>query len=128
LVADNDIADATTRDSSVTASTEEPVRRFIQLVLRGGLALSFVLMVVGLVLKAVGGDGSAPATPLFSLGAEGAVGDTVMAVGILVLAATPAIRVLSLIVLWAREKDWHYTGVAVVVLVVLAAAAAIGHG
>lgn len=110
------------------ASTEEPVRRFIQLVLRGGLAISFTLMLVGLIVKAVEGSASAPATPLFSLGADGDAGDIIMAVGILVLATTPAVRVFSLVVLWAREKDWHYTAVAIVVLVVLAAAAAIGHG
>ena len=112
----------------VDAGTEEPVRRFIQLVLRGGLAISFTLMVVGLVVKAVEGSAAAPATPLFSLGAQGDAGDIIMAVGILVLATTPAIRVFSLIVLWARERDWHYTAVAVAVLAVLAAAAAIGHG
>ena len=104
------------------------MRRFIQLVLRGGLAISFTLMVVGLVVKAVEGSAAAPATPLFSLGAQGDAGDIIMAVGILVLATTPAIRVFSLIVLWARERDWHYTAVAVAVLAVLAAAAAIGHG
>ena len=112
----------------VDASTEEPVRRFIQLVLRGGLAISFTLMVIGLVVKAIEGSAAAPATPLFSLGAEGDAGDVIMAVGILVLATTPAIRVFALIVLWAREKDWHYTIIAIVVLVVLGAAAAIGHG
>lgn len=112
----------------VDAGTEEPVRRFIQLVLRGGLVISFTLMLAGLAVKAVEGSDQAPATPLFSLGTEGDAGDIIMAVGILVLAATPAIRVFSLIVLWAREKDWHYTAVAVAVLVVLVAAAALGHG
>lgn len=113
---------------ATAAQAEEPVRRFIQVVLRGGLAVAFVLMVTGILVKAVEGHSDAPSTPLFSLGSAGDVGDVIMAVGILVLAITPAVRVLSLIVLWAREKDWHYTGVAVVVLVVLAAAAAIGHG
>ena len=113
---------------TVDAGTEDSVRRFIQLVLRGGLAVAFTLMLVGLAVKAVEGHADAPATPLFSLGSANDAGDIIMGVGILVLAVTPAIRVFSLIVLWAREKDWHFTGIAVVVLVVLIAAAAIGHG
>ena len=114
--------------AAAAAQAEEPVRRFIQIVLRGGLAIAFVLMVTGILVKAAEGHSDAPSTPLFSLGSADDVGDIIMAVGILVLAITPAVRVFSLIVLWAREKDWHYTGVAVAVLVVLAAAAAIGHG
>jgi len=51
-----------------------------------------------------------------------------MALGILALALTPALRVVTLIGLWSRERDWHYVRVAAVVLVVLAVAAGLGHG
>jgi uncharacterized membrane protein len=114
--------------AGVDAHTEEGVRRFIQLVLRAGLGLAVALMLVGLVLQLATGSDAAQETRLFSIGRHMAAGDTTMALGVLVLALTPVFRVLALIVLWARERDWHYTRVAAVVLLVLGVAAALGHG
>ncbi len=110
------------------AGAEAGVRRFVQLLLRTGLALSFILMTVGLAMKLVPGEHAAPAVRLFRLGRDSDAADTLMAVGILVLAATPAFRVLSLIVLWAHERDWHFVRVAIAVLAVLLLAVAVGHG
>jgi uncharacterized membrane protein len=112
----------------VDAGTEEPVRRFVQRVLRGGLAVAVALMTAGVVVKLAAGGDAARAVRLFRLGRRASAGDTLMAAGILVLALTPAFRVLSLIVLWARERDWRYVGVAVVVLIALLTAVAVGHG
>jgi uncharacterized membrane protein len=109
------------------ARSEDRVRRLVQLVLRAGLALAFVLMATGFVLRLAEGRESAPAVRLFQIGRPSRA-DAIMAVGVLVLALTPAVRVLSLIVLWAHERDWRYVRVAIAVLVVLVAAALVGHG
>lgn len=114
--------------TSVDATTEQAVRRLIQALLRSGLALAFVLMAVGLTVKLFEAGDAAPAVRLFALHQDAEAGDTLMALGILVLALTPAIRVLALIVLWSRERDWRYVAVAVAVLVVLLVAVAVGHG
>ncbi|MCA9530013.1 MAG: DUF1634 domain-containing protein [Myxococcales bacterium] len=117
-----------TRPAVPEAEVEEPVRRFVQLVLRGGLWVSFALMAVGLVLALVReGLGDAPAVKLLAMRGAPSAGERVMAAGILVLALTPALRVVSLLVLWARERDWRFVGVAAVVVVVLAIAAALGR-
>jgi hypothetical protein len=114
-------------DPTPLGASEDRVRRFVQRLLRSGLALSFGLMATGFVAKLAQGAHDAPAVRLFRLG-HGPGADTIMAVGVLVLALTPALRVLSLIVLWTRERDWRYVRVAIVVLLVLVAAALVGHG
>ncbi len=114
-------------------STEEQdeihrVQRVVQVLLRTGLAISVVLMAIGLVMKVASGSRRSSGIELFSLTTAGSTADRVMALGVLVLAVTPAFRVLALVVLWARERDWRFVGVAVMVVVVLGLAVILGHG
>lgn len=102
-------------------------QRFVQILLRAGLAGAVVLMAVGLALKLAAHDHVAGAVPLFAL-TSGSRADAIMALGVLLLAATPALRVLALVALWARERDWKFVGVALVVVVTLGAAIVVGHG
>ena len=51
-----------------------------------------------------------------------------MALGVLVLAATPLFRVLALVVLWTRERDWRFVVVALLVVATLSMAIVVGHG
>ena len=113
-----------------TAVTDEVhrIQRIVQWLLRAGLAISVALMAVGLVMKIASGSHRSHETKMFALGASGSTADTVMAIGVLVLALTPAFRVLALVVLWARERDWRFMGVALGVVVTLSAAVLIGHG
>jgi uncharacterized membrane protein len=104
------------------------VRHIVQWLLRIGLALSIVLMAVGLVMKFVTGDHHSASVHLFELTRSMRTGDRLMAIGILVLAATPALRVVSLVVLWSWERDWRFVTIAFVVMLTLAAAVVIGHG
>lgn len=104
------------------------VQRIVQRLLRVGLAVSVVLMLVGLVMKIISGSHHSGGVKLFSLGASGSTPDLVMAIGVLVLAATPAFRVVALVVLWSRERDWRFVGVAVAVLITLSFAVILGHG
>ncbi len=104
------------------------VRHIVQWLLRIGLGIAFVLMASGLVVKFATGDSRALAVRLFELDRSMPTGDRLMAIGILVLAATPALRVVSLVGLWAWERDWRFVGVAFVVMATLAVALVIGHG
>jgi uncharacterized membrane protein len=46
--------------------------------------------------------------------------------GLLVLLATPVVRVVALLVAFARRRQWLFSGISVVVLVVLALSAFLG--
>lgn len=119
------------RDPALTPEEQRDVvlvRHAVQWLLRIGLVASCVLMATGLLLKLTSGDDRSVAVRLFGLSGPMATGDRLMAVGILVLAATPALRVLSLVILWTWERDWRFVMVALVVTVTLAVALLIGHG
>jgi uncharacterized membrane protein len=103
--------------------------RTVQRVLQSGLALAVALLLLGLGLKLAAGDHRAPAVQLLEIfDAHLPLGDRVMALGALVLAATPVVRVLLLILLWVRERDWRFVAVAVAVLATLGLAVALGGG
>ncbi len=102
-------------------------QRLIQGVLRVGLALAVLLMLAGVAVRAFEGRTDAPSLPLFAL-LHGDLGLVLSGVGVLVLALTPALRVAALLALWIRAKDFRFVGVAVAVLITLAAAVAAGRG
>ncbi len=66
---------------------------------------------------------------LFGMGARPlTLGDKLMGWGILILAATPAFRVIALFILWMRERDWKFVIVAAVVMITLALSIILGRG
>lgn len=114
---------------SVEAQDEiHRVQRIVQRLLRVGLAISVLLMLIGLVMKIASGSRRSTGVRMFSLAATASNPDLVMAIGVLVLAATPAFRVIALVVLWSRERDWRFVGVAATVVVTLSFAIILGHG
>lgn len=111
---------------STDARTE---RRDVKALLRIGLGTGAALMAAGLVAALA--SGPLPSQPLHVAAlwhGELALSTRLCGLGILVLSATPAFRVIALIVLWTRERDWKYAAVAVSVAVVLALAIALGGG
>ena len=97
--------------------------------MRGGLALSMALMLLGLALKLMSGDHSVPAAVMGDLFKSGIPpGDRVMGFGIIVFAFTPAFRVLTLLILWFRERDWRFVVISAVVLILLGIAISLGGG
>ena len=121
------MSDPVARD--VVAVESDRLHKRVQLVLRAGLVTSVVLMVAGLVLRFARGENDAPAVGLLDLFTRG--GDTglvLTALGILVLALTPALRVLALISVWWRERDYRFVGVALMVLATLIASVLLGRG
>jgi uncharacterized membrane protein len=105
-------------------------RKYVQFLLRTGLVIATLLMAVGVAMKASAGEWSTPDVRLFDLFRSSGIssGDRVMATGILVLAATPAFRVIALLLLWIRERDWKFVAVAAIVMVTLGLAIAMGGG
>lgn len=100
----------------------------VQRLLQGGLVLSAAAMLTGLIFGLATAARAAPAVPLFDLLATRSAADTLMAVGVLALAVTPVLRVLSLLVLWARARDWRFAAVALLVVLLLSSAVLLGHG
>jgi hypothetical protein len=104
-------------------------RRDVQLLLRVGLWTATALMAAGVAVAL--GSGRAPVAALhvgalFRGGLDWS--QRLCGLGVLVLAATPAIRVATLLEMWIRERDWRFVAVAVTVLLVLLLAISLGHG
>jgi uncharacterized membrane protein len=104
-------------------------RRMVQVLLRTGLLVAAALIAVGLALAALHGHlvtraVSAGELPdLLRAGRPSAF----MALGILVLLATPILRVLSLIGGFALDRDWRFASVALGVAILLLAGILLGH-
>ena len=82
---------------SMSAASQEVIhrdQRAVQLLLRVGLGLAVALMAIGLGLKVASGSHRSSGIELFAL-TSGSTADLVMALGVLVLAATPLFRVLA---------------------------------
>jgi uncharacterized membrane protein len=100
----------------------------VQWVLRLGLALACVLIGVGLVMALAMGERMAAPVHLHEVLSEGTMADRVIASGLLLLAMTPVIRVLSLVGIWTYERDRKFVIVALIVVAVLGVAIASGRG
>jgi uncharacterized membrane protein len=101
----------------------------IQWLLRTGLGISVALMAAGLAVQLGSGARHSNAVRMFELArAPASLGERVMALGILVLAFTPVLRVVALVLLWVKERDWRFVAVALTVAATLALAIALGGG
>lgn len=111
---------------STDTSTE---RRDVQLLLRLGLGTAVALMAAGLIAALLSGPLPSPPSRIGDLWRGSLTWPTrLCGFGILMLSVTPASRVIALLVLWARERDWRYVAVASVVAAVLVLAVALGSG
>jgi uncharacterized membrane protein len=99
-------------------------------ILRIGLALSALLMAVGVCLAWAEGRLLAHPVTVSELGSLLARGrpSAFMEAGILVLLATPMLRVLTLIGVFARERDIRFAAAAVVVAGLLVLGVLLGPG
>lgn len=115
------------------------LERLLCRLLRGGVILSAILLIVGLVVLFARDDRGALSDPLATAGLDrfGAVfphtlsqvfaglrhftGESVIALGLLILIATPVLRVAVSILAFARARDWPYvafTGYVLAMLIV----------
>jgi uncharacterized membrane protein len=79
--------------------------KIVQFFLRLGLFISFIFLVAGMIFSS----------------------EQIIRYGLLVLAATPAFRILTLIFIWSRERDWVFVAISAFVLITLIVAALSGH-
>jgi uncharacterized membrane protein len=87
--------------------------RIVALVLRVGAFACFFVMLAGL---------------LFGLFIRGPVPAEIERAGVLLMLATPAVRVAVAGVLFLREKDWKFGAISFVVLTILLLGALFGIG
>ncbi|HZR29729.1 MAG TPA: DUF1634 domain-containing protein [Terriglobales bacterium] len=83
----------------------------VALILRIGAYGSVALLLLGLLLWA--------AFP-------GPIGLQVMRVGVLVLMATPVVRIVTLLVVYLHARDWKYVLISFVVLLIVLASSLLG--
>jgi uncharacterized membrane protein len=109
----------------------DPASAAVSSVLSAGVGASLVLMASGLALCLLrGGPLPAAATPASALGAGLRALDAgaLMSLGLLVLLATPAARVVVLIWQFARKREWVFVAVSTAVFAILAASVLAGRG
>ncbi|HEY6460058.1 MAG TPA: DUF1634 domain-containing protein, partial [Polyangiaceae bacterium] len=94
--------------------------------LRVGLAVALSLLLAGWILDLASGSHAEPAVALGKLTTHLPLGLRLGALGVLALAVTPASRVLLLLYLWTRERDWRFAAVAATVAAILVAAVLLG--
>ena len=87
-----------------------------------GLGISTVLMVAGVVLQIISGDPlpqiMIPPQMIFADLLKG-LPDGFFTLGLMMLIATPILRVAGSVIIYARERDWRYTLVTGVVLTIV---------
>ena len=98
----------------------ERLNRTMYLVLVTGMVLSFVTLVVGLIMYAA--NPTEGTTLPFDKIADGIVSGNPIAVidlGIVILIATPLVRIFAAGITFGMEKDYRFLGIAVFVLAMI---------
>jgi uncharacterized membrane protein len=108
----------------------EPIERMVSRVLKAGVAIAVALMAVGLVLSVFDQEGMpSRVVPLADL--PSLLGNldpaAYLSLGLIVLIATPFVRVVGSIIAFARERDRRYVLVTSVVLAVMCLSVVLGR-
>jgi uncharacterized membrane protein len=122
---------APTPQATKTAREQRDLNAVVHAVLMVGLAISTALMLSGIGLDLFLQRDLPTAVPDLGdvLGRVAALRPSgFLALGLLVLIATPILRVLGSIVAFLYERDWRYAGITTVVLVVLGVSLLLGKG
>ena len=125
----------TTPETGPESEEEVKIRRELNEVVHRmlivGLALSTVVLFVGLALSAIFHQ-PAPSRVLgfrqVFEGLERGSPPSILSLGILLLIATPVLRVFGSLVEFVAKKDWRYAGITFLVLLILALSVLIGKG
>ena len=108
----------------------DPIERMVNRILMVGVALAVALMAAGLVLGVIDGEGlPAHVVSLADLPSLlGALDPAAyLSLGLMVLIATPFVRVAGSIVAFAREHDRRYVLITAVVLAVMCVSVVLGR-
>jgi uncharacterized membrane protein len=105
-------------------SSSSSLNRYVRLVLVAGMSVSVALLALGLVMYAFLPHGhEATLGPIQALQAALA-GDPigVLDLGLMLLIATPLMRVIVALLVFARGREWRFVAVSATVLLVIAIA------
>lgn len=106
----------------------EQAHRRVQAVLRVGLAIAVAAMLTGLAVCLATGRCDTRRVRISAIAGPMDPGLRLLGAGILALALTPAARVVALVALWARARDWRFVAIALAVVGVLTASVLVGAG
>lgn len=123
-----DAGSPTPAERQLAERADPRTNTLVQVVLRVGLGAALVLLLAGLIVQLATGHHEANPVKMFDLWAPRSIGERVMAVGVLVLAMTPAAGVVSVVSSWIVERDRRFVGVGLIVVLVLSAAVVVGLG
>ncbi len=110
------------------ATLEERTHHAVARILRVGLSVAGSLFALGILVRLARGERSADVIRLFDRWYAGELGNALLALGVVVLAATPLVRAVALVGLWTRQKDYRYAAAAAFVVAMLGVAIAVGKG
>jgi uncharacterized membrane protein len=118
------------RPSPAPKHRMDPIERTVNRILVAGVGLAVVLMAAGLVLGLV--DGASLPAHVVALGDLPSLLGSLdpaayLSLGLIVLIATPFVRVAGTIVAFALERDRRYVLITVVVLVVMCLGVLLGR-
>jgi uncharacterized membrane protein len=111
------------------AHVMEPIELMVSRVLKAGIAIAVALMAAGLVLSVFDKEGMpSHVVPLADLPALLGHLDPAayLSLGLIVLIATPFVRVAGSIIVFARERDLRFVLITAVVLAVMCLSVALG--
>lgn len=99
------------------------MNRTMYRVLVTGMVLSFSIMVIGLTMYAISPTegGTLPLDKIFEGVAHGS-SIAVIDLGIVILIATPLVRIIAAGIAFGLEKDYRFVGIAIFVLAMIALA------
>jgi uncharacterized membrane protein len=112
------------------AHVMEPIERMVSRVLKAGIAIAVAFMAVGLVLSLFDQEGlPSHVVPLADLPALLGRLDPAayLSLGLIVLIATPFVRVAGSIITFARERDLRYVLITAAVLAVMCLSVVLGR-
>ncbi len=95
-----------------------------------GLAVSTAAMIAGILLEVISGEEFSRPAPQFGQAVRDAFslqGPALLGLGLLLLIATPIMRVLGAFVAFLHERDWRYAAITLAVLVILFISMTVGR-
>jgi uncharacterized membrane protein len=108
---------------------ELALNQTVSKVLLYGLVLAILIMLLGIGLWLIRPQLMLPAVvPFAGIPAGLLQGNPTafLSLGLLVLLATPAMRELVLLISYTRQREWRFAGIALVVMIILAASVVLG--
>lgn len=118
------------------SSEDRVMSNIIGWLLQGGVMLSSAVIILGLILLAFTPQAFSqasvetfPHTPgMLWTGLQNWQAEAVITLGLLLLIATPVLRVAVSVVAFGLEHDWRYVVITLIVLAILIISFTIGHG